>query len=128
MSGGKKAKRILRKEIWNDMNRRQLKKATKKKIADAIVNQNIFLKDENMRLKRRIKLLEEKEEAIARGYEANVGTLTRLFGDSIDGCSVIEVPIEEIGRTKLEYEVKVAIENDKYRILALPTVDPETTE
>lgn len=126
MSDGEKIKRILRKEISNIMNKRQLKKATKKKIADAIVNQNIFLKDENMKLKRRINILEGKETAILRSYEANVGTLARLYGDGLDGCSVIEVPIEEIGRTKLEYEVKFAIENDKYRILVLPIVTPRS--
>ena len=125
MSGCEEAEQILRKEIQDAMNRRQLKKAMKKKTAAAIVNQNTFLMGENRALKRRIRILEEKEAAIARSYEANVGAMARLYGEGIEGYSILDVPLEEVDRTKLDYEVKCSIEDGKYIVCVLPRVDPE---
>ena len=125
MSGCEEAEQILRKEIQDAMNRRQLKKAMKKKTAAAIVNQNTFLMGENRALKRRIRILEEKEAAIARSYEANVGAMARLYGERIEGYSILDVPLEEVDRTKLDYEVKCSIEDGRYIVCVLPRVDPE---
>lgn len=107
------------------MNRRQIKKAMKKKRAEAIVNQNEYLRRENLRLKRRIGTLEAKEAAIAVGYERNIGTIARLYGEAIEGYKVVKIPVEELDRTRFDYEVKCSIEDGKYIICVLPKVDPE---
>lgn len=107
------------------MNKRKLKKSLKRAKVAALQNQNEYLKHENVKLRRALKVFEEKSEAIAKGYEANVGTLTRLYGDQIEGYSIIEIPTIEVGRTILEYEVKCSVENDKYVFLVMPRVDSE---
>ena len=109
------------------MNRRKLKKSLKKAQAAALQNLNEHLKRENLRLKRRIKTLEAKEAAIVVGYERNIGTIARLYGEAIEGYKVVKIPVEELDRTRFDYDVKCSIEDGKYIICVLPKVDPEAT-
>lgn len=107
------------------MNKRQLKKAMKKKGAEALVNQNEHLKRENTRLKQAIAEHVEGVKQIKRSFNANVGAIARLYGETIEGYSVIEIPMEEV-RTVLDlYEVTCSIEGGKYIYCVLPKVDPE---
>ena len=107
------------------MNRRQLKKATKKKGAEALVNQNEHLKRENGKLKREVTEAHEGLEEVYASSLALIGAITRCYGETIEGYSVIEFPIDE-ARTVLDnYDVKCSIEGGKYIICALPKVDPD---
>lgn len=125
MSGCEEAKQILRKEIQDVMNRRQWKKAMKKKGAEAIVNQNEHLKHENGKLKREVSEVREGLEEVYASCYALIGAITRLYGEVIEGRSVIEFPIDE-ARTVLDnYDVKFTVEDGKYIICAMPKVDPE---
>ena len=109
------------------MNKRQAKKAMKKKRAEAIINQNEFLKRENVLLKREVTKTREGLEEIYAGCYAIVGAIARLYGESIEGYSVIEFSLDEARKVLDNYEVKVKIEDGKYIICVLPKVDPEAT-
>ena len=125
MPGCEEAEQILRKEIQYVMNRRQIKKAMKKKGAEAIVNQNEHLKRENGKLKREVSEARDGLEEVYASCYALIGAITRCYGEVIEGRSVIEFPIDE-ARTVLDnYEVKCSVEDGKYIICAMPKVDPE---
>ena len=125
VSGCEEAKQILRKEIQDVMNRRQWKKAMKKKGAEAIVNQNEHLKRENGKLKREVSEARDGLEEVYASCYALIGAITRCYGEVIEGRSVIEFPIDE-ARTVLDnYDIKFTVEDGKYIICAMPKVDPE---
>lgn len=125
MPGCEEAEQILRKEIQYVMNRRQIKKAMKKKRAEAIVNQNEFLKRENVKLKREVTEAREGLEEVYASCYALIGAITRCYGEAIEGRSVIEFPIDEARSLPDNYEVVCSIEDGKYIICVLPKVDPE---
>ena len=125
MPGCEEAEQILRKEIQDVMNRRQIKKAMKKKRVEAIVNQNEFLKRENRNLEREVTEAREGLDEIYASCYAIIGAITRCYGEAIEGYSVIEFPIEEARNLPDNYEVKCSIEDGKYIICVLPKVDPE---
>lgn len=107
------------------MNRRQWKKAMKKKGAEAIVNQNEYLKRENGKLKREVSEAREGLDQVYASFYAIVGAITRFYGETIEGYSVIDFPIEEARSVLDNYDVKCSIEDGKYIICAMPKVDPE---
>lgn len=107
------------------MNRRQIKKAMKKKRAEAIVNQNEYLKRENGKLKREVNEVRDGLDQVYASFYAIAGAITRCYGETIEGYSVIEFPIEEARSLPDNYEVKCSIEDGKYIICVLPRVDPE---
>lgn len=107
------------------MNRRLLKKAMKKKAAQALINRNVYLERENVKLRREIAVAIKGLNEVGLSFNANVGALARLYGEKIEGYSVIKVPIDEIRTVLNDYDVKCSIEGDKYVICVLPKVDPE---
>jgi hypothetical protein len=107
------------------MNRRQWKKAMKKKGAAAIVNQNEYLKRKNVELRREVSKVRDGLDQVYASFYAIVGAITRFYGETIEGRRVIEFTIDE-ARTVLDnYDVKCSIEDGKYIICAMPKVDPE---
>ncbi len=107
------------------MNRRQLKKAMKKKGAQALVNQNEYLKRKNVELGREVTEVREGLDQVYASFYAIVGAITRYYGEAIEGYSVIEFPIDEARKVPDNYDVKCSVENGKYIICVLPKVDPE---
>ena len=107
------------------MNRRLLKKAMKKKGAQALINRNVYLERENVKLRREIAVAIKGLNEVGLSFNANMGALERLYGEKIEGYSVIKVPIDEIRTVLNDYEVECSIEGDKYVICVLPKVDPE---
>ena len=107
------------------MNNRKYKKAIKKKNMEAIVNQNEYLKRENVKLRHG---MAEALEGLAQAkqlFDAHIGALAMIHGESIEGHSVIELPIEVVKNVILNYEVKCSIEGDKYIICVLPKAAAE---
>ena len=107
------------------MNRRQWKKAMKKKGTEAIVNQNEHLKRENGKLKREVSEAREGLDQVYASFYAIVGAITRCYGETIEGYKFIEFPVEEARSVLDNYDVKCSIEDGKYIICAMPKVDPE---
>lgn len=107
------------------MNRRLLKKAMKKKGAQALINRNVYLERENVKLRREATEAREGLEEIYASCYALVGAITRCYGETIEGCSVIDFSIDEARTVLNDYDVKCSIEGDKYVICVLPKVDPE---
>lgn len=107
------------------MNKRQFKKAMKKKGAKALINRNVYLERENVKLRREIAVAIKGLNEVGLSFNANVGALARLYGEKIEGYSVIKVPIEDIRTVLTDYDVKCSIEGEKYVICVLPKVDPE---
>ena len=107
------------------MNKRRYKKALKKAGAVAIVNHNEHLIHENVKLRREIAVAIKGLNEVGLSFNANMGALARLYGEKIEGYSVIKVPIDEIRTVLNDYDVKCSIEGDKYVICVLPKVDPE---
>ena len=109
------------------MNRRKLKKSLKKAQAAALQNLNEHLKRENVKLKCEVSEVREGLDEVYASFYAIVGAITRYYGETIEGYSVIEFPIEEARSLPDNYEVKCSIEDGKYIICVLPKVDPEAT-
>lgn len=107
------------------MNKRKLKKSLKRARAEALQNQNEFLKRENVKLRREVIEAKEGLEEVYASFYAIVGAITRYYGEAIEGYSVIEFPIEQ-ARTVLDnYDIKCSIEDEKYIICSLPKVASE---
>lgn len=107
------------------MNKRQLKKAMKKKGAEALIGRNAYLERENVKLRREVTEVREGLDQVYASFYAIVGEITRCYGETIEGYSVIEFPIDEARKVPDNYEVKCSIEDRKYIICVLPKVDPE---
>lgn len=109
------------------MNRRQLKKAMKKKVAEALINQNEYLKREMTKLRRELSWLEKGYEQVVRCFEADVGAIARLYGEKVDGMYILSVPQNEVNLTMLEYEVDCEIAGGEYIVRARPLSDSADT-
>ena len=107
------------------MNKRQAKKARTRKGAEALIGRNAYLERENVKLKREVTEVREGLDQVYASFYAIVGAITRCYGETIEGYSVIEFPIDEARKVPDNYEVKVKIEDGKYIICVLPKVDPE---
>lgn len=109
------------------MNRRQIKKAMKKKRAEAIVNQNEFLKRENVKLKREVtearEGLEKGLEEVKESFIKNIVAIARIYGEKINGRCILKLPIEGAHVCPEEYDC--FIENGILVVSVLPKVDPE---
>ena len=104
------------------MNKRKRKKTIRKKTVEAIVNQNEYLKRENVKLRNS---MAEALEGLAQAkllFDAHIGALAIIHGESIEGYSVIDLPMETVKDVISDYEVKCSIEGDKYIICVLPKV------
>lgn len=101
------------------MNKRQLKKAMKKKGARALINQVEYLRKENVKLRKNFEAAITGLEQIKQSFNANVGALTRLYGDQVEECSIIELPLEEIKKTISDYEVTCSVDDGKYIIMVM---------
>lgn len=107
------------------MNRRQLKKTMKKKGAQALIGRNAYLERENVKLRQEMAVALRGLEEVGVSFNANLGAITRLYGEKIEGYSMVKVPVEEIRRTISDYDVKCSIKDGHYIICVLPKVDPE---
>lgn len=107
------------------MNKRQTKKARKKKGAEALIGRNAYLERENVKLKREVTEVREGLEEVYASFYAIVGAITRCYGETIEGYSVIEFPIDEARKVPDNYEVKCSIEDGKYIICVLPKVSED---
>ena len=107
------------------MNKRQAKKARTKKGAEALIGRNTYLERENAKLRQEMAVALRGLEEVGISFNANLGAITRLYGEKIEGYSMVKVPIEDIRSTISDYDVKCSIEDGHYVICVLPKVDPE---
>lgn len=107
------------------MNKRQTKKARKKKGAEALIGRNAYLERENVKLKREVTEVREGLDQVYASFYDIVGAITRCYGETIEGYSVIEFPIDEARKVPDNYEVKCSIEDGKYIICVLPKVSED---
>jgi hypothetical protein len=107
------------------MNKRQGKKARTKKGAEALIGRNAYLERENANLRQEMAVALKGLEEVRVSFDANLGAITRLYGEKIEGYSMVKVPFDEMRSTISDYDVKCSIEDGKYIICVLPKVDPE---
>ena len=107
------------------MNKRQLKKAMKKKGAEALIGRNAYLERENAKLRKSFSDAIIGVGEIKKSFNANLAAIAQVYGEKEDAVMVIRVPIAEVTRAIMDYDVKCSIENEKYVIVACPKVDPE---
>ena len=107
------------------MNKRKLKKSLKKTRGEALVNQNKYLKRENAKLRQSYSEVIIGVEEIKKSFNANLAAIARVYGEKEDGIMVLKVPIAEVTKAVMEYDVKCTIESGDYVIKAWPKVDNE---
>ena len=107
------------------MNKRQAKKARTKKGAEALIGRNAYLERENAKLRQEMAVALRGLEEVGISFNANLGAITRLYGEKIEGYSMVKVPIEDIRGTISDYDVKCSIEDGYYIICVLPKLDTE---
>ena len=105
------------------MNKRKLKKSLKKTRGEALVNQNAYLKRENAKLRQSFCEAIAGVEEIKKSFNANLAAIARVYGEKEDGVMVLRVPIAEVTRAIMDYDVKCAVESGDYVIKAWPKVD-----
>lgn len=107
------------------MNKRQVKKAKKKKGAEALLGRNAYLERENVKLRQEMAVALKGLEEVGISFNANLAAIAQVYGEKEDSVMVLRVPISEVTRAIMNYDVKCSIENEQYIICALPKVDPE---
>ena len=105
------------------MNKRKLKKSLKKTRGEALVNQNAYLKRENAKLRQSFSEVIAGVEEIKKSFNANLAAIARSYGEKEDSVMVLRVPIAEVTRAIMDYDVKCAVESGDYVIKAWPKVD-----
>ena len=105
------------------MNKRKSKKLLKRTRSEALVNQNEYLKCENVKLRRSYGEVIVGVEEIKKSFNANLAAIAQVYGEKEDGAMVLRVPITEVTRAIMEYDVKCTVESCNYVIVAWPKVD-----
>lgn len=107
------------------MNKRQAKKARTKKGAEALIGRNAYLERENAKLRQSFSEAIVGVEEIKKIFDANLGAIAQVYGEKEDSVMVLRVPISEVTRVAMNYDVECSVEGGQYIICALPKVDPE---